>query len=156
MKPAPARRVDASRAILESGGERKGFGLLVAAIGTAGFASALHLGVARWIVLAWTTVLGIGQAMGFAQPSGAAGGGVPADQRGAASALMSKIQEVGTALGLAVLVGLATSTTAASGPSGLEATAAGLLRMASSFGARMPVARAAIGLLVIPGKPKRV
>lgn len=129
-------------------------GLLIAAIGTAGFASALHVGAALWVVVAWTAVLGIGQAMGFATLFAAAGAGVPADQQGVASALMSTIQQVGTALGLAVLIGLASWATAASGLSGGEATAAGL-RMASWVGASVLVAGAAISTLVIPGKPER-
>ena len=126
-------------------------GLLIAAVGNAGFASALQADTPLWVVVAWTALLGIGQAVGFATLFAAAGAGVPTDQQGVASALMSTIQQVGTALGLAVLVGLASYATAASSLNGVEATAAGL-QTATWIGAAILAVGAAVTAIVIPSR----
>lgn len=126
-------------------------GLSIAAIGTAGFASALTSATPLWVAVAWTALLGVGQAIGFAALFSAAGAGVPTERQGVTSALMSTIQQVGTALGLAVLVGLATWTTASSELSGAGATAAGL-QTATWVGAGLLLAGAALTALVIPAR----
>lgn len=124
-------------------------GLLIAALGNAGFASALTPDASLLAVVAWTALLGIGQAVGFATLFAAAGAGVPAEQQGVASALMSTIQQIGTALGLAVLIGLATLSMNASGGSSIEATAHGL-QTATWVGAGILAAGAALTALAIP------
>jgi EmrB/QacA subfamily drug resistance transporter len=128
-------------------------GLLIAAAGNAGLASSLNPGAPLWSVVAWTAILGIGQAAGFATLFAAAGAGVPAEQQGVASALMSTVQQVGTALGLAVLVGLATWITTGSQSSGVAATAAGL-QTATWVGAGILAAGAAITAALMPRRSR--
>lgn len=127
--------------------------LLIASAGNAGFASSLTSGSHIFAVIAWTMLLGIGQAMGFATLFAAAGAGVPAERQGVASALMSTIQQIGTALGLAVLIGLATWVSAASGTDGAEAAAAGL-KTATWTGAAVLAAGSAVTAVVIPRKAR--
>jgi EmrB/QacA subfamily drug resistance transporter len=126
-------------------------GLLIAAAGNAGFASSLNPGTPLWTVMAWTALLGVGQAAGFATLFAAAGAGVPPEQQGVASALMSTVQQVGTALGLAVLIGLATWVTTAAQTSDVAATASGL-QMATWVGAGILAAGAAVTAVLMPGK----
>ena len=126
-------------------------GLVVAAAGNAGLASSLDADAPLAVVVAWTVLLGVGQAMGFATLFAAAGTGVPAEQQGVASALMSTIQQVGTALGLAVLIGLATGVTRGSDLAGVEATAAGL-QAATWVGAGILAAGAVLSALILPGR----
>ncbi|WP_159620570.1 MFS transporter [Arthrobacter zhaoguopingii] len=126
-------------------------GLLIAAAGTAGFASSLTSDASLVVVVAWTALLGIGQAVSFAPLFASAGAGVPAGQQGVASALMSTIQQIGTALGLAVLIGLATWTINTSGAVGVEATANGL-QIATWVGAGILASSAALTALIMPGR----
>ncbi|RJU01103.1 MFS transporter [Arthrobacter frigidicola] len=126
-------------------------GLLIAAGGNAGFASSLTPDASLTVMVAWTALLGIGQAVAFAPLFASAGAGVPADQQGVASALMSTIQQVGTALGLAVLIGLATWTINTSGAVGVEATANGL-QIATWMGAGILASSAALTALIMPGR----
>lgn len=128
-------------------------GLLIAAAGNAGFASSLYPGAPLWGVVAWTALLGIGQAAGFATLFAAAGAGVRAEQQGVTSALMSTVQQVGTALGLAVLVGLATLITAESQSAGVAATATGL-QTATWVGAGVLAAGAAITAVLMPKRTR--
>ena len=83
--------------------------LAVAALGTAAFALTLRPDVPLVLVILPTLVLGLGQAMGFAGLFAAAGAGVPDEEQGIASSLMSTVQQIGTAFGLALLVGLGAS-----------------------------------------------
>ncbi|WP_159803614.1 MFS transporter [Arthrobacter zhaoguopingii] len=126
-------------------------GLLIAAAGTAGFASSLTSDASLVVVVAWTALLGIGQAVSFAPLFASAGAGVPAGQQGVASALMSTIQQIGTALGLAVLIGLATWTINTSGAVSVEATANGL-QTATWVGAGILASSAALTALIMPGR----
>lgn len=98
----------------------------VAAIGTAGLAASITPAASLAVVIGWTLLLGAGQAMGFASLFAAAGIGVPTEQQGVVSALMSTVQQIGTALGLALLVGLATAVASAAPGDATAATASGL------------------------------
>lgn len=82
--------------------------LLITATGTAGFATSLSPNTPLPVVVAWTLLLGIGQAMGFASLYAAAGTGIVDELQGVSSAVMSTTQQLGTALGLGGLVGIAT------------------------------------------------
>ena len=94
-------------------------------------------------------LLGVGQAMGFATLFAAAGSGVPVERQGVASALMSTIQQIGTALGLAALIGVAAWVTAASAGSEMTAAADGL-RAATWTGAGVLAAGSLLTALLMP------
>jgi 2-methylcitrate dehydratase PrpD len=70
-----------------------------------------------------------------------------------ASALMTTMQQVGTALGLAVLVGLATWTTRASDLAVADATASGL-QTATMVGAGVLVVAAVCTAVVMPRRAR--
>lgn len=120
-------------------------GPVLARLGTARTLTvALLLGAAGMLAVAWAispdrpylallpgiALLSVGQGLGWPAMFAAAGSGVEARQQGIASALASTTQQVGAAVGLAVLVGVATST-AGDGAASVADVAAGL-RLASA------------------------
>jgi len=123
--------------------------LLIAAAGNAGLATSLTPDTPLAAVVSWTMLLGVGQAMGFATLFAAAGSGVPVERQGVASALMSTIQQIGTALGLAALIGVAAWVTAASAGSEMTAAADGL-RAATWTGAGVLAAGSLLTALLMP------
>jgi MFS family permease len=127
--------------------------MLVAAAGTAGLASTLRAGEAVWVPLGWTVPLGVGQAMGFASLFAAAATGVEAGHQGITSALMSTFQQIGNAVGLSLLAGLAASIAAAGAPSA-HRTALGL-RTVTWIAAAVLVVGAAAAVLTRPRAQRR-
>ncbi|ALG15417.1 MFS transporter [Kibdelosporangium phytohabitans] len=83
-------------------------------------------------------ILGLGQGAGYTLMFGAATAATPADQQGVASAVASTAQQIGGAVGLAVLVAIAgASTNGLTGPA---------LRAATTEGLRTAVFVAAAGI----------
>jgi len=62
---------------------------MIAAAGKAGLATSLHPGTSLVVHVAWTLILGIGQAMGFTSLHAAAGAGIAPERQGVASATMT-------------------------------------------------------------------
>lgn len=114
-------------AALAAGG--LGAGVLGATLSTGGSYAALLPGL---------IVLGVGQGAGYTLMFGAATAGTPAHQQGVASAVASTAQQIGGAVGLAVLVAIANH-----GTGGLTGAA---LRAATADGLRTAVFAAAAGI----------
>lgn len=119
-------------------------------MGTAGLVTAL---TSDSPVIAWAGLLAVKQALCFARLFAAAGVRVAPEQQGMAAALMTTMQQVDTALGLAVGVGLATWATRAWNLTGANATASGL-QTATLVGARVPMAAAVCTAVVMPRRSK--
>jgi predicted MFS family arabinose efflux permease len=73
-------------------------------------------------------LLAVGFGLAFVAISVAATSGVPGDESGLASGLINTSQQIGGALGLAILAVVASATTAAAGHTGLEAVVLGYQR----------------------------
>ncbi|MBF4635763.1 MFS transporter [Agreia pratensis] len=125
---------------------------VIAALGTAGFATSLYAGTALIVPVAWTLLLGVGQAMGFASLYAAAGAGITPERQGVASATMTTAQQVGTALGLSVLAGLAVAVSQSASGDSFAATAEGL-RVATWASAAVLLSGAALALVALRKSP---
>ncbi|CAM3347509.1 MFS transporter [Kibdelosporangium persicum] len=112
--------------------------LVVGGLGTLLVGVSLSTGGSYLALLPGLIVLGIGQGAGYTLMFGAATAATPADQQGVASAVASTTQQVGGAVGLAVLVAVAGAAT-----SGLTGEA---LRTATTEGVRAAVFVAAAGI----------
>src|SRR5438094_4643512 len=93
-------------------------------------------------------VTGVGAGLAFVSVSVAATAGVPERDQGVASGLIGTSQQVGTAVGLAVLVNIAGSVTKESHPQGAAAVIAGY-HQAFVIAAAISVAAALIALIAI-------
>jgi predicted MFS family arabinose efflux permease len=93
-------------------------------------------------------VTGIGVGLAFVSVTMAATAGVPDRDQGIASGLIGTSQQVGTAVGLAILVNIAGSVTRVSHPQGAVAVIAGY-HQAFVIAAAISVAAAIIALIVI-------
>jgi EmrB/QacA subfamily drug resistance transporter len=113
-------------------------GLVVGGLGTVVLGTALTTGASYLSLLPGLIILGVGQGAGYTLMFGAATAGTPADQQGVASAVASTTQQIGGAVGLAVLVAIAGAHTA-----GLTGSA---LRAATADGLRTAVLVAAAGI----------
>ncbi|MGW4500534.1 MFS transporter [Micromonospora sp. NPDC004336] len=101
--------------------------LVVGGAGTAILGASLTLDGSYLALLPGLVVLGLGQGAGYTLMFGAATAATPAHQQGIASGVASTAQQVGGAVGLAVLVALANSPTdGLTGPALRAATAEGL------------------------------
>ncbi|MFL6123320.1 MFS transporter [Actinophytocola sp.] len=112
--------------------------LVVGGLGTLLVGLSLSTGGSYLALLPGLVVLGVGQGAGYTLMFGAATAATPADQQGVASAAASTAQQVGGAVGLAVLVAIAGAAT-----SGLSGPA---LRAATTEGLRTAVFVAAAGI----------
>ncbi|MDO0934151.1 MFS transporter [Streptomyces sp. DG2A-72] len=113
-------------------------GLVVGGLGTVVVGTALTTGASYLSLLPGLIILGVGQGAGYTLMFGAATAGTPADQQGVASAVASTTQQIGGAVGLAVLVAIAGAHSA-----GLTGSA---LRAATTDGLRTAVFVAAAGI----------
>lgn len=99
-------------------------GMAAGALGIAAVAVALPHGHTYWALLPGIVVLSIGQGMTWTTMWIVAGQGVPAPQQGVASGMTATAQQIGGALGLAVLVMLAnagrTASSAGNSPEALQ------------------------------------
>src|SRR2546430_5531105 len=93
-------------------------------------------------------VTGIGVGLAFVSVTMAATAGVPDRDQGIASGLIGTSQQVGTAVGLAILVNIAGSVTKVSFPQGADAVIAGY-HQAFVIAAAITVAAPLIALIVI-------
>lgn len=100
-------------------------GMLLGGLGMVALGFSMSIDGNYWLALPGLTVLAAGQAMGFASMFLAAGTGVAPNDQGIAAAMASTTQQIGSAMGLAVLL-LVAAVVADGEPSGPEATVAGL------------------------------
>jgi MFS family permease len=101
--------------------------LLVGLAGTITLASTLAASASYLGLIPGLVILGLGQGAGYTLMFGAATSATPADQQGVASGVASTTQQIGGAVGLAVLVAVAnTDTHGLTGPALRAATASGL------------------------------
>jgi EmrB/QacA subfamily drug resistance transporter len=108
-------------------------------------------------------LLGLGMGLSFVPLTASATAGVPPADQGLAAGLLQTAQQLGVALGLAVLTGLATATTqgllgGASGPPDpevLEAALTGGYAAALRGAALLALAGAALAILLLPRHPPK-
>ncbi|WP_164410422.1 MFS transporter [Streptomyces salinarius] len=101
--------------------------LLVGLAGTLVLATTLATGASYLVLVPGLVILGAGQGAGYTLMFGAATSQTPADQQGVASGVVSTTQQIGGAVGLAVLVAVANAgTDGLAGPALRAATVDGL------------------------------
>ncbi len=126
-------------------------GMLVNGVGMVLLAVGMTVGGSFWTVLAGVLVWGVGGGLTFPAMFVAAASGVPAGEQGVASALATTSQQLGGAIGLAVLVAIANAGLQAGTAPAPSAVVEGL-RMALWIGGITSVAG---GLLAFLLKPRR-
>ncbi|MEU3461149.1 MFS transporter [Streptomyces sp. NPDC006733] len=112
--------------------------LAVGGAGTVLVALTMSTGASYGTLVPGLIVLGIGQGAGYTLMFGAAALGVPADEQGIASGVASTSQQIGGAVGLALLVAVANS--------GLDGLTGEALRSATTDGLRRAVLIAVGGI----------
>ncbi|RSN56725.1 MFS transporter, partial [Actinomadura sp. WAC 06369] len=112
--------------------------LVVGGLGTVVLGVSLTPDASYLALVPGLVILGVGQGAGYTLMFGAATAAIPADQQGVASGIASTTQQIGGAVGLAVLVAIAHSHT-----EGLTGTA---LRASTTDGLRTAVFVAAAGI----------
>ncbi|MEV7980156.1 MFS transporter [Streptomyces sp. NPDC086519] len=117
-------------------------GMIVNGIGIGLTAVVMTTGGSFWALLPGSFVWGVGGGLVFVSVFATAGSGVDAEEQGVASAMASTAQQVGGAVGLAVLVAVANSTFTGSYTDANPADVVEGLRLAGLIGA---------GLLVLGG-----
>ncbi|WP_181807672.1 MFS transporter [Streptomyces shenzhenensis] len=117
-------------------------GMIVNGIGIGLTAVVMTTGGSFWALLPGSFVWGVGGGLVFVSVFATAGSGVDAEEQGVASAMASTAQQVGGAVGLAVLVAVANSTFTGSYTDADPADVVEGLRLAGLIGA---------GLLVLGG-----
>ena len=122
-------------------------GLLAGAVGIGLVAVALPHGAGFWPLLPGVVVLSIGQGMTWTAMWIVAGQGVPAAQQGVASGMAATTQQIGGALGLALLVMLAN---ASGGTVGSPAALAGLVH--AEYGAAAFALLGAMLVMLVPAR----
>ncbi|MFG2910084.1 MFS transporter [Kitasatospora sp. NPDC048286] len=129
---------------------------LVAASGFAWFAAVDPSGGFVTDVLGPSMVAGLGIGFSFVPLTAAATGGLPPQEAGTASALLNCARQIGGAIGLAVLVTVATSRTNHQLAAGVDAKAAATHGFGLGFllAAGFLVASALVAAVVLPGRPK--
>ncbi|MFC7647284.1 MFS transporter [Streptosporangium lutulentum] len=105
-------------------------GIVTGAAGTALLAAGMTTGGSYWSVLPGIVVLGLGQGLTWTGMWIAAASGVAPEEQGVASGMASTALQVGTALGLAVLIAIATGDVAGLTGEALRGEVAGGLRAA--------------------------
>jgi MFS family permease len=133
-------------------------GLLGVALGAGGLATMAAPGGLPPPMVAGFVLLGLG--LGTASVASTAKGtaAVPAERQGLASGVLNTAAQVGTALGLAVLVSIASARTGALTPAGAAPTAAAVVdgyRWAILAGLAVTVAAAGLLAAVARGVPRR-
>ncbi|WP_129840881.1 MFS transporter [Streptomyces sp. RFCAC02] len=113
-------------------------GLATGGLGTVVLGAGLTTDASYLSLVPGLVVLGVGQGAGYTLMFGAATAGSPADQQGVASAVASTAQQIGGAVGLAVLVAIAGA--------GTDGLAGDALRAATADGLRTAVFVAAAGI----------
>ena len=127
-------------------------GALLAASGTVWF-SFIGLESGYWLHLAPAMlIVAFGFGIGVISLTQAAVYGVSADKAGIASALLNSAQQIGVALGLAVLAGVAASVTAGTVTAGPQALLNGY-GTALLVGAGILLASAVLAVLTLSGRP---
>ncbi len=117
--------------------------LVVGGVGMVAFALAVSDDGGYAALLPGIVLIGVSQGIGWTAMFAAAGTGVAAEQQGTASALASTTQQVGAAVGLAVLVAVA---------AGADSTAGGL-RLAGVIAGVVTVVSALLVRFVGPSQP---
>ncbi|MFD9566056.1 MFS transporter [Streptomyces sp. NPDC059994] len=112
--------------------------LAVGGAGTVVVALTMSTGASYLALVPGLIVLGIGQGAGYTLMFGAAALGVPAEEQGIASGVASTSQQIGGAVGLALLVAVANS--------GLDGLTGEALRSATTDGLRKAVLIAVAGI----------
>jgi EmrB/QacA subfamily drug resistance transporter len=111
----------------------------IGAVGALLLALTMSTGASYAILIPGLLVLGLGQGAGWTVMFGAAGVGVAPEEQGIASGMASTTQQIGGAVGLAILVAIANSGTA-----GLSGEA---LRSVTTDGLRTAVFAAVLGMI---------
>ncbi|MEW2623442.1 MFS transporter [Streptomyces sp. NPDC048106] len=117
-------------------------GMVVNGIGIGLTAVVMTTGGSFWALLPGSLVWGVGGGLVFVSVFATAGSGVAAEQQGVASAMASTAQQVGGAVGLAVLVAVANSTFSGTYADAAASDVVSGLRLAGLIGA---------GLLILGG-----
>ncbi|MGR7000537.1 MFS transporter [Yinghuangia aomiensis] len=112
--------------------------LLVGGVGAVVVALSMATGASYLALVPGLLVLGVGQGAGYTLMFGAAALGVPAEDQGIASGVASTTQQIGGAVGLALLVAVANS--------GLDGPTGEALRSATTDGLRTAVLLAVGGI----------
>jgi len=136
-------------------------GLALAAVGLALLGRIHPAGSYTVEVLGPVVLLGLGMGLSFVPLTASAVAGVPPADQGLASGLLQTAQQLGVALGLAVLTSLATATTLGllghpagpPDPAALQAALTGGYAAALRGAALLALAVAALALLILPPRP---
>src|SRR6266536_301511 len=136
-------------------------GLALAAVGLALLGRIHPAGSYTVEVLGPVVLLGLGMGLSFVPLTASAVAGVPPADQGLASGLLQTAQQLGVALGLAVLTSLATATTLGllghpagpPDPAALQAALTGGYAAALRGAALLALAAAALALLILPPRP---
>ncbi|MFD8386008.1 MFS transporter [Streptomyces sp. NPDC059679] len=115
-------------------------GLVVGAVGTVVVGASMAVDASYLALVPGLVVMGLGQGAGYTLMFGAAALGVAPQEQGAASGVASTSQQVGGAVGLALLVAVAGA--------GLDGQRGEALRAATTDGLRTAVFVAAAGIVV--------
>ncbi|MFD2767121.1 MFS transporter [Micromonospora eburnea] len=129
--------------------------LIVGGVGAVVVALTLDTDASYLVLVPGLVVLGLGQGAGYTLMFGAASANIPAHEQGIASGTASTTQQIGGAVGLAVLVALANAGTDGLGGAALRgATTAGLRAAFLVAAAGIAVtAVTALGFTRTPGRP---
>ncbi|MFI5619663.1 MFS transporter [Streptomyces sp. NPDC051567] len=114
--------------------------MAIGVIGTALLGFTLATDAGYWAIVPGLIIMGLGQGAGYTLMFGAAAIGISPEQQGIASGVASTTQQIGGAVGLAVLVAIANS--------GLEGQAGEALRTATTDGLQTAVFIAAAGIAI--------
>jgi EmrB/QacA subfamily drug resistance transporter len=120
-----------------------GSSLAIAAAGTALLGLTLSTSASYGVLVPGLLILGFGQGSAFTTMYAAASTGVAAEYQGIGSGIASTGQQLGNAVGLAVLVAIANQ--------GLDGLTGDALRTATTHGLRVAVLLAAAGVIVTAG-----
>ncbi|GAA5031661.1 MFS transporter [Actinopolymorpha pittospori] len=131
-------------------------GLVVGGLGTLVVGLSLSTGGSYLALLPGLMVLGIGQGAGYTLMFGAATAGTAAHQQGVASAVASTAQQIGGAVGLAILVTIASASTNGMTGSALRAATADGLRAAFFVAAAGIALTALVALGFTPARRPRI
>ncbi|WP_327133099.1 MFS transporter [Streptomyces sp. NBC_01343] len=114
--------------------------MVIGVIGTAIVGITMATDASYWALVPGLIIMGLGQGAGYTLMFGAAAIGVAPEEQGIASGVASTTQQIGGAVGLAVLVAIANS--------GLEGQTGEALRAATTDGIQKAVFIAAAGIVI--------
>lgn len=115
--------------------------MIIGVVGTAIVGLTMATDASYWALVPGLLIMGLGQGAGYTLMFGAAAIGVAPQDQGIASGVASTTQQIGGAVGLAVLVAIANS--------GLEGQTGDALRAATTDGLRTAVYIAAVGIAIV-------